>query len=454
MQHFKKVVKEYAIRQRVMFVRSKSTPKKYVIRCKVEGWKWRITGTNHMTCVLVKSFVLDHTCRTKLRGNDHPLVTAAWVAQTCLRLFACPDDVRTRMIREYIKMHWGIIISYWKAYNAMNIILEIKCENVEDSYRILPALTVQMMRRNPGSYMRVFRARDLRPRGDDRFVCLFWTFSPSIRSFHRTLRPIILVDGTHLRGKYLGILLIAIGVDGNNVLYPLAFGVVETENENSWRWFFMLLRQYVLAAEMNIFTICSDRHKGLLQAVPNIFPNSHHSYCMRHLAANLRSEFKDVILERLFWKAARTLRESVFRETMEKIKLRNERAHKWISDIANEHWASFYFKGNRYDVLTTNRSECFNVVLKDARRLPIASLVEHSRHQTTDFIQKRHKLGHSWQTKLTHYAEERITLAREESRQYTAYRVGVHEYEVRSLEHTNFSDIVMTSFLLFCKEWL
>ncbi|XP_077230197.1 uncharacterized protein LOC143863418 [Tasmannia lanceolata] len=234
----------------------------------------------------------------------------------------------------------------------MNIILEIKCGNVEDSYRILPVLTVQMMRRNPGSYMCVFRARDLRPRGDDRFVRLFWTFGPSIRFFHRTLRPIILVDGTHLRGKYLGILLIAIGVDGNNGLYPLAFGVVETENEDSWRWFFMLLRQYVLTAEMNIFTICSDRQKGLLQAVPNIFPNSHHSYCMR-----------------------------------------------------------------------------FNAVLKDARRLPIASLVEHTRHQPTDFIQKRQKLGHSWQTKLTHYAEERITLAREESRQYTAYRVGVHEYE-------------------------
>ncbi|XP_077232277.1 uncharacterized protein LOC143868110 [Tasmannia lanceolata] len=224
MQHFKKVVKEYAIRQRFMFVRSKSTPKKYDVRCKVEGCKWRITGTNHMTCVLVKSFVPDHTCRTKLRGNDHPLVTAAWVAQTCLRLFACPDDVRTRIIREYIKMHW-----------------------------------VQMMRRNPGSYMRVFRARDLRPRGDDRFVRLFWTFGLSIWSFHRTLRHIILVDGTHLRGKYLGILLIAIGVDGNNGLYPLAFGVVEMENEDSWRWFFMLLRQYVLTAEMNIFTICSDR---------------------------------------------------------------------------------------------------------------------------------------------------------------------------------------------------
>ncbi|XP_077237107.1 uncharacterized protein LOC143878749 [Tasmannia lanceolata] len=304
MKQFKQVVREYAIRQRFKFVKSKSTPKKYAVRCKEEGCKWRISGINNMTYVLVKTFVPDHTCTTQLRGNDHPLVTSAWVAKTCLRLFDRPEEIGTRIIREYIKMHWGITISYRKAYIAMNIILEIKCGNVEDSYRILPALSVEMMRRNPGTYMRVFRGRDLRPRGDDRFVRLFWTFGPSIRSFNRTLRPIVLVDGTHLRGKYLGILLIAVGVDGNNGLFPLAFAVVETENEDSWRWFLRLVRENVMSAETNVFTICSDRQKGLMQAVPIELPNANHSYCMRHLAANFYSVFKDLLLKKLFWRAA------------------------------------------------------------------------------------------------------------------------------------------------------
>ncbi|XP_077215852.1 uncharacterized protein LOC143850495 [Tasmannia lanceolata] len=323
----------------------------------------------------------------------------------------------------------------------MNIILEIKCGNVEDSYRILPAFAVEIMGRNPGSYMRVFRHRNLRPRGDDKFALLFWTFSPCVHSF-RTLRHIVLVDGAHLRGKYLGILLIVIGVDGYNGLYPLAFRVVETENEDSWEWFLKLLKRYVLPEQMNVFTICSDRQKGLLQAVPTIFSNCYHSYCMRHLTANFRSDFKDLLLERLFWRAARTLRESVFIETIEKIKAKNERAHKWISNIPKKNWANFYFKRDRYDVLTMNRSECFNTVLKDARKLLIASMVEHTRQHTTQFIQKRHKLCSSWHTKLTYYAEERMESSLRESCQYTSYRVRTSEFEVKSLETTDSVDLI------------
>ncbi|XP_077215640.1 uncharacterized protein LOC143850262 [Tasmannia lanceolata] len=127
---------------------------------------------------------------------------------------------------------------------------------------------------------------------------------------------------------------------------------------------------------------------------------------------------------------------------MEKIKANNERAHKCISNIPKENWASFYFKGVRYDVLTTNRSECFNAVLKDARKLLIASLVEHTRHQTTQFIQKRQKFGSSWHTKLTHYAEERMESSLREGCQYTAYRVGTHEFEVNSLETTDSVDLI------------
>ncbi|XP_077249275.1 uncharacterized protein LOC143888744 [Tasmannia lanceolata] len=163
---------------------------------------------------------------------------------------------------------------------------------------------------------------------------------------------------------------------------------------------------------------------------------------MCHLAANFRSDFKDLLLERLFRRAARTLRESVLKETMEKIKAKNERAHKWISNVPKENWASFYFKGDMYDVLTTNRSECFNAVLKDARKLPITSLVEHTRHQTTQFIQKCKKLGSSWHTKLTHYAEERIESSLRESCQYTANRLGTQEFEVKSLETTDSVDFI------------
>ena len=51
-------------------------------------------------------------------------------------------------------------------------------------------------------------------------------------------RPIISVDETFLKCKFGGILLIASSQDGNNQIFPLAFAIVDSENDVSWTWFF------------------------------------------------------------------------------------------------------------------------------------------------------------------------------------------------------------------------
>nr|KYP39649.1 hypothetical protein KK1_039035 [Cajanus cajan] len=76
--------------------------------------------------------------------------------------------------------------------------------------------------------------------------------SPTFRSFYMCLEgckstfkkaccPLIGVDGCHLKTKYGGQLLIAVGRDLNDQYLPLAFAVVETETKESWRWFLNLL---------------------------------------------------------------------------------------------------------------------------------------------------------------------------------------------------------------------
>ncbi|KAL6314964.1 hypothetical protein AAG906_029185 [Vitis piasezkii] len=58
------------------------------------------------------------------------------------------------------------------------------------------------------------------------FQRVFWTFHPSIEGF-KHCRPVLSIDGTHLYGKYKGTLMIAMGCDGNNQLFPLAFALTE-----------------------------------------------------------------------------------------------------------------------------------------------------------------------------------------------------------------------------------
>ena len=76
------------------------------------------------------------------------------------------------------------------------------------------------------------------------FQRVFWSFKPSIDGFEHCC-PVMSIDGTHLYGKYKGTLLIAMGCDINNKLFPLAFSITEGENTDSWGWFLACIRNRV-----------------------------------------------------------------------------------------------------------------------------------------------------------------------------------------------------------------
>ncbi|XP_077222184.1 uncharacterized protein LOC143856026 [Tasmannia lanceolata] len=297
----------------------------------------------------------------------------------------------------------------------------------------------EMVRTNPGSVMYVCRSRDLWPNGDDTFGCLFFSFAPNIRAFN-TIRPLVLVDGPHLRGKYRGILLAATGIDGNGGLFPLAFAVVEGESYESWLWFLLPFRHTMMSAKRNVIMIASNRMKGLPRTVAKALPGSYYSYCIRHMSANFYSTFKSQVLCRQFVRAAYALR-SVFKDAVERIKEMNIEAYKWIEELPKKKWASVYFAGLKYNVLTTNAAKCFNAILKEARNLPIASLVDHIRWKVSGIFQSPQKLGHSWNTRLTGKAEEWFASACDSARRYTPYACTWIEFEVKSLTNADWVDL-------------
>jgi hypothetical protein len=71
-------------------------------------------------------------------------------------------------------------------------------------------------------------------------------------------------------------------VDGHKWLFPVAFGVVEAESEESWVWFLQQLHN-IIGTPPGL-AIHIDAFKGLKSVVDIVFLGVEHRECMRHLA--------------------------------------------------------------------------------------------------------------------------------------------------------------------------
>ena len=137
----------------------------------------------------------------------------------------------------------------------------------------------------------------------------------------------ISIDGTHLYGKYRGVLLIAMATNANNKIFPLAFAVVNKESGPSWRWFLECLRISIghVILDKGI-CIIFDQHTSIKSAIAT-WPRGDdgrvwvfHQYFLRHVASNFNTQFQDPILKALALKAGYATQEAKFESIMQNIK--------------------------------------------------------------------------------------------------------------------------------------
>nr|GEX25421.1 FAR1-related sequence 10 [Tanacetum cinerariifolium] len=101
------------------------------------------------------------------------------------------------------------------------------------------------------------------------------------RGFKEGGRELLGLDRAFIRGQYHGQMLTTMGVDANNGIYRVPYGIVESENQYSWTWFLTCLADdFDLFSNFN-FTFITDRQKGLLPTIARLFLYDEHRYCVR-----------------------------------------------------------------------------------------------------------------------------------------------------------------------------
>ncbi|XP_010468357.1 PREDICTED: uncharacterized protein LOC104748409 [Camelina sativa] len=205
------------------------------------------------------------------------------------------------------------------------------------------------------------------------------------------MRKVIVVDGTFLKNKYKGVLLVATAVDGNSNLYLITFEIANSENDCSWEWFFMQLKM-VIADEEGL-SFVSDRHRSITKSIGNIYPLAKHGIWIHHLISNVITYNKDRGVAGMVAKASKAYRVAEFEKEFARINNISPAIGSYLEEVNVRKWARRHFLGYRYDINTNAAAESINAALRSPREYPLILLLESIREMMTRWFYESRELS-------------------------------------------------------------
>jgi len=184
------------------------------------------------------------------RLHDNPMANSRWVSKKLLPDMVANRNLDVATMKKYLMQRYYLQLKPHVVRRARVLMLEVVEGRHDTSYLKLVSYIEMIRVTNPGSHAYISwdkpsvidhnasdpNALNNQPQNSNvpgnqpenpKFKRLFISFKGCIDGFKRGCRPLIGVDGCHLRGPYKGVLLTAHGLDAENHCFPLAFAVVE-----------------------------------------------------------------------------------------------------------------------------------------------------------------------------------------------------------------------------------
>ncbi|KAL6544984.1 hypothetical protein OROHE_009891 [Orobanche hederae] len=311
----------------------------FFIRASAVGRAWKINQWG------------PHNCEFALRYHPHPKVSSKVIAAEFVDNFTedgfllKPLDIQGKLLRDY-----GVHVTYQTALAGKNHAVKESYGDADKSFQLLPTYLYMLKDLNPGSMVA------LQTCNDGIFQFVFFALGPCIRGFS-SCRPVIVIDGTHLKGKYKGVMFIAATKDANEQIIPLAFGIGDKENDSSWTWFLQQVRN-AFGCPVDLLVV-SDQHLSINNGVD--------------LEMGLW-----LFVTNIFQAAATAYKHSDFEEHIENMKQTAPRAYSRVMNLDPSRWVV---------------CKCPDWFLKCCKRAPARS--QELSEYATERLQKAIELGRS-----------------------------------------------------------
>ncbi|XP_009598740.1 uncharacterized protein [Nicotiana tomentosiformis] len=305
-------------------------------------WRFKASSNNKSQMFNVREFNDKHTCPLKNKVYEQRQVSSSLIGGMIRSKFTNDKRKYTpKDIIDAVKSDFGVDVSYMLARRAKEKAMNFLRGELADSYNKLPGYLYTLYMTYPGSHIRM---------GFDHG------------------RPIVVVDGSHLKLAYTGTFVSASMLDGAGHIMPLAYGVVDSENDAAWSWFFEQFKEAY--GERENMCIVSDRNESIIKSVSRVYPTIEKAYT--------QDEFDSLI------------------EKVEKVDIR---VKEYLELTGYEKWARLYALVNRGWTMTSNIAESINIALVSARELPIYDFLEEVRKMFGRWnCSNRKKTSHTYRT--------------------------------------------------------
>ncbi|XP_010467984.1 PREDICTED: uncharacterized protein LOC104747978 [Camelina sativa] len=346
----------------------KFTKSRLVAICSMPGCTWRVVATvkNDPTTFWVTKYLNVHTCSIVDCVSHRKRCTSKYIGMLIVDWVGIVDGVVPQHIEDSMRTMFGMTMDYTTSYRALQYALEYVRGNAKSGYAKLPYRLRKIEQSNSGSV--VYLVVD----DEHRFKYLFLSIDASIRGFNY-VRRFIVVDWTHLTGRYEGVLLVSCAHDGNFQIFPLAFGIVDSECDVSWDWFFTKLNECI--SEEYPLVVVSDRCSSIAKACRNVMPWATQGICYYHLQQNIISNFRGKQLMYLVKGAAYAHTYDDYNRYMASLTNVNPALAAYLNEANPALWSRVYCPGDRYNIKTSNIAEFINSMLKKAKGYPITYLI-------------------------------------------------------------------------------
>ena len=208
---------------------------------------------------LVKTYKEDHKC---LQSRKIKSCTSTFLSKHIQELLVMNLAMPVRAVQEQMQKKFHVGVTKTKAFRAkakaeVNLKGDAKLQ-----YSLLRDYVMELIRCNPNTTVKIDVYGEQNHESPTRMFRRIYVCLGALKDgFRAGGRDLLGLDGAFMKGQYIGQLITVVGVDANNGIYPVAYGIVESESKHSWTWFLKCLGDDLDLNSNSHFTFITDRQK-------------------------------------------------------------------------------------------------------------------------------------------------------------------------------------------------